>query len=254
MAKKTGKKAAKLKVAGGQPLQPETHKKKILVVDDHPVTRRGLSKIINQEYDLMIIGEAEDSVQALEAIKTLKPDMVIADISLKGSSGLELTKTIKAKYPNLPVLVQSMHDETLYGERALQAGAMGYIMKDSSMEILLTAIHKVLSGQIYTSEQMSARLVNKVIHGRTRTSTSPAECLSGREWEVFRLIGEGYSTNKIAGKLNLSIKTIETYRAHIKEKLELMDANEMRQYAIQWVASHSEEELSRNGTPVRCAK
>ena len=147
-------------------IKPQTNKKKILVVDDHPVTRRGLAKIIDQESDLMIIAEAEDIVQALDAIKKLKPDLVIADISLKDSSGLELTKLIKKQYPALPVLIQSMHEETMYSERALQAGAMGYVMKDAPTEDLMTAIRKVLAGQVYTSEKMATKLVDKIIHGK----------------------------------------------------------------------------------------
>jgi DNA-binding NarL/FixJ family response regulator len=218
----------------------ETHKKKILVVDDHPVTRRGLAKIIDQESDLEIVAEAEDSTQALDAIKRLKPDLVIADITLKDSSGLELTKTIKKDYPALPVLIQSMHEETMYSERALQAGAMGYVMKDASTEELMAAIRKVLAGQVYTSEKMATRLVNKIIHGKAGRSTSPIDSLSDRELEVFNLLGKGFGTSQIAEKLKLSIKTVETYRAHLKEKLALTDANELRQYAIQWLASRNE--------------
>jgi len=221
-------------------IKPEAHKKKILVVDDHPVTRRGLAKIIDQESDLEIIAEADDSVQALEAIKRLKPDLVIADISLKDSSGLELTKTIKKQYPFLPVLIQSMHEETMYSERALQAGAMGYVMKDAPTEDLMTAIRKVLVGQVYTSEKMATRLVNKIIHGKAGSCASPIDSLSDRELEVFNLLGKGFGTSQIAEKLKLSIKTVETYRAHLKEKLALTDASELRQYAIQWLASRNE--------------
>ncbi len=221
-------------------IKPETNKKKILVVDDHPVTRRGLAKIIDQESDLVIVAEAEDSVQALDAIKRLKPDLVIADISLKDSSGLELTKTIKKLYPALPVLIQSMHEETMYSERSLQAGAMGYIMKDAPTEDLMTAIRKVLAGQVYTSEKMAAKLVDKIIHGKAGASASPIDSLSDRELEVFNLLGKGLGTSQIAEKLKLSIKTVETYRAHLKEKLALTDANELRQYAIQWLASRNE--------------
>ena len=221
-------------------INPATNKKKILVVDDHPVTRRGLAKIIDQEKDLEIIAEAENSAEALSAIKRLKPDLVIADISLKDSSGLELTKTIKKLYPTLPVLIQSMHEETMYSERAFQAGAMGYVMKDAPTEELMTAIRKVLAGQVYTSEKMATRLVNKIIHGKAEPGTSPIDNLSDRELEVFNLLGKGYGTSQIADKLKLSIKTVETYRMHLKEKLALSNASELRQYAIQWLASRIE--------------
>ncbi len=240
-----------------QAAKNNVNKKKILVVDDHPITRQGLAKTLNQETDLMIVGEAEDSSQAMEAIRKLRPDMVIVDISLKGSNGLELTKIIRQKYPALPVLIQSMHDETMYSERALQTGAMGYIMKDAPTEDLITAVRKVLSGQIYTSGKMAERLVNKAIHGRVMSGNSPASCLSNRELEVFSLLGTGYGTRQIAEKLNLSAKTVETYRAHIKEKLELADASELRRYAIRWTASHNEQEVrpqenSANSANVGC--
>jgi DNA-binding NarL/FixJ family response regulator len=188
----------------------------------------------------VIIAEAEDSDQALDAIKQFKPDLVIADISLKDSSGLELTKAIKKQYPRLPVLIQSMHEETMYSERSLQAGAMGYIMKDAPTEDLMTAIRKVLAGQIYTSEKMATKLVNRIIYGKAEPGSSPIDSLSDRELEVFNLLGKGLGTSEIAERLKLSIKTVETYRAHLKEKLALADASELRQYAIQWLASRNE--------------
>jgi DNA-binding NarL/FixJ family response regulator len=171
----------------------------------------------------------------MQAIRKLAPDMVIVDISLKDTSGMELIKDLKVQYPRLPVLTLSMHDEAVYGERALRAGARGYIMKQEATEKVVTAIRRVLAGEIYVSDGMAAKMVSKIVGGGTREGGSPVECLSDRELEVFRLIGEGYSTREMADKLHLSVKTIETYRAHIKDKLDLEDANELLRCAIQWV-------------------
>ena len=215
----------------------EESKTKIIVVDDHAIVRRGLSELINGEDDLMVCGQAEDAHQAMQAIKTLKPDMVIVDISLKETSGMELIKDIKAQYPNLSVLALSMHDEAVYAERVLRAGADGYIMKAEATENIVTAMRKVLSGQIYLSDRMAPKMVRKLVGVAPNVGASPIDCLSNRELEVFGLIGQGYATRQIAEKLYLSIKTIETYRAHIKEKLNLADAAELLQYAIQWVKS-----------------
>jgi len=214
-------------------------KRKVLIVDDHPIVRQGLTDLINQEKDLKVCGQAEDAYQAMDAIKALNPHMVVVDISLRESSGVELIKDIKVRYPNLPVLTLSMHDESLYAERALRAGAKGYIMKQEATEKVIMAIRKILSGEIYVSDKMAARMVRKLVGGGTEVSTSPAERLSDRELEVFHLVGKGYGTRQISERLHLSIKTIETYRAHIKEKLNLADAAELLQYAIQWVNRES---------------
>ncbi|MHC4904892.1 MAG: response regulator transcription factor [Planctomycetota bacterium] len=213
---------------------------KILVVDDHPMVREGLVRLVENEPDLVICGQADDAPEALRAISETKPDIVILDIALKSSSGIELMKSIKAQYPKLPVLVLSMHNEALYAERALHAGAMGYIMKQEASEKLLTAIRRVLDGEIFVSDAISKRLIYQLAHGKDDTAASPVDSLSDRELEVFHLIGQGYGTSQIAGKLYLSIKTIETYRTHIKEKLNLADARELLQYAIQWVGSQKE--------------
>jgi len=212
----------------------EIEKNKILVVDDHPMIREGLARLVDGEEDLMICGQAEDANDALKAISEIKPDVVVIDISLKNSSGIELMKSIKTQYPKLPVLILSMHNEALYAERALRAGAMGYIMKQEASQNLLTAIRQVLIGQIYVSDDISKRLISKLVHGKADTPTSPVDNLSDRELEVFLLIGRGHGTSEIAEKLYLSVKTIETYRSHIKEKLNLANANELRQHAIQW--------------------
>jgi DNA-binding NarL/FixJ family response regulator len=219
------------------PNKADENKTAILIVDDHPIIRQGLTELINQEIDLTVCGEAEEAHRAMQAIKSLKPDIVIVDISLKQTSGMELIKDIKAQYPNLAVLALSMHDESLYAERALRAGAKGYIMKAEATEKVVTAIRKVMSGQIYVSDRMAAKMVRKLVSSEPDVGASAIERLSDRELEVFHLIGQGYGTRQIAERLHLSIKTIETYRAHIKEKLNLADAAELLQYAIQWVSS-----------------
>jgi DNA-binding NarL/FixJ family response regulator len=217
----------------------DDNKTKILIVDDHPIVRQGLTELINQEDDLVVCEQAEDAAEAMGIIKKLKPDMAIVDISLKETSGMELIKDIKVKYPNLAVLALSMHDESLYAERALRAGAKGYVMKAEATEKVVTAIRKILSGQIYVSDRMAAKMVRKLVGGGPDVGVSAIERLSDRELEVFRLIGQGYGTRQIAERLHLSIKTIETYREHIKEKLNLADASELLQYAIQW--THSQD-------------
>jgi DNA-binding NarL/FixJ family response regulator len=210
-------------------------KRTVLIVDDHPIVRQGLAQLINEEKDLEVCGQAEDAHEAIQAIRQLDPDLVIVDISLKDTSGIELIKDLKVQYPALPVLTLSMHDEAVYGERALRAGAKGYIMKQEATEKVVTAIRRVLAGEVYVSSGMAAKMVSKFVRGGTRTTGSPADGLSDRELEVFRMIGEGYSTREMAVKLHLSIKTVETYRAHIKDKLGLQDTNELLRSAIQWV-------------------
>jgi DNA-binding NarL/FixJ family response regulator len=218
----------------------EEDKSKILVVDDHPMVREGIARLVDNEQDLMICGQADDAPEALKAISETKPDIVVVDVSLKSSSGIELMKSIKAQYPKLPVLVLSMHNEALYAERALRAGAMGYIMKQEASENLLIAIRRVLGGQIYISDKVSKRLIRQLARGRADIGTSSVDNLSDRELEVFHMIGLGCGTSQIAEKLYLSIKTIETYRTHIKKKLNLTDSRELLQYAIQWVSSQKE--------------
>ena len=207
----------------------------VLIVDDHPIVRQGLAQLIDQEDDLHVCGQAEDAHEAMRAIRELSPDMVVVDISLKDTSGIELIKDIKVRCPDLPVLTLSMHDEGVYAERAMRAGARGYIMKQEATERVVTAIRRVLSGEVYVSEGMAAKMVSKLVAGPAQTGGSPVDRLSDRELEVFRLIGTGYGTREMAEKLHLSIKTIETYRAHIKDKLDLIDANELLRTAITWV-------------------
>jgi DNA-binding NarL/FixJ family response regulator len=209
-------------------------KYRILLVDDHPIVRQGLAEMIDQQRDLQVCGTADDVHKALEVLEKVKPDLVIADISLKGSNGIELLKNIKVRFPRTLVLVLSMHDESLYAVRALRAGAAGYIMKQEATEKVLTAIHQVLSGEIYLSERMEKKMMHQLVGGRTARTGSPIEDLSDRELEVFGLIGQGHGTRQIAEELHLSIKTIESHRAHIKEKLNLRNATELVQHAIQW--------------------
>jgi DNA-binding NarL/FixJ family response regulator len=212
-------------------------KARVLIVDDHPIIRQGLSELINHEDDLVVCGQAEGANQALSAIKKTRPDTVVVDISLKDRSGLELIKDIRAQHPDLAVLALSMHDESLYAERALRAGARGYVMKVEATENVVKAIRRVLSGQVYLSDRMSARMIHKLVGHEAEASDSGIDRLSDRELEVFTMIGQGIGTRQIAEKLCLSIKTIETYRAHIKEKLDLADAAELLTYAVQWVSS-----------------
>jgi len=211
-----------------------------LVVDDHPIVREGIAKLVNQETDLTICGEAEDAPQALKALAELKPDIAIVDITLKeGLGGIGLIKDIKARHPKLPVLVLSMHDESLYAERTLRAGAKGYIMKQEAPEKVVEAIRRVLGGEIYLSEEMGQKIIHKLVEGKPEAGGSPIESLSDRQLEVFQLMGRGFGTRQIADNLYLSVKTIETYREHIKEKLKLKNATELVQHAIRWAQSEN---------------
>ena len=217
--------------------RPELQDRKvcILPVDDHPIVLRGLSVLVNQESDITVCGEAADAHNALTAIEVLKPDLVIVDISLKGTNGLELIKSAKALHAELPMLVLSIHSESLYAERALRAGAMGYIMKEEMTEKLILAIRRVLKGEIYLSEKMSTKLLSQIIKHPLKENYLLEESLTDRELEIFQLIGRGYGTRQIAEALNLSMKTVESHREHIKEKLKLRNATELLQRAFQWV-------------------
>jgi len=217
------------------------NKTQVLLVDDHPVVRDGLTTIINHERDLNVCGEADDAYEALKVVTELKPDVVVVDISLKNSDGIELTKTIKSKYPKLPVVVLSVHDESVYAERALIAGAKAYIMKDAVSENIVKAIRTVLSGEIYVSNTISKKFLHKIAGDKPGTTKTTTENLSDREFEIFRLIAEGHRASQIAKKLYLSVKTVDTYRGRLKEKLNLDSANELLQYAIKWAKSQDQE-------------
>ncbi|HEY2952636.1 MAG TPA: response regulator transcription factor [Verrucomicrobiae bacterium] len=210
-------------------------KSRVLLIDDHPILRQGLGQLINQETDLTVCGEAEDAAKAFDAVVSLNPDVAVIDISLKNGNGIELIKNIKACYPDLPILVLSMHDESLYAERALRAGSLGYVMKDEAIEQVLVAIRHVMAGEIFLSNEMKAKMLQQLAVGRGKVVTSPIEQLTDRELQVFRLIGEGRSTRQIAEELHLSIRTVEAYREYIKDKLSLKNATELVQHAFHWV-------------------
>jgi DNA-binding NarL/FixJ family response regulator len=209
-------------------------KNRVFVVDDHPIVRQGLAMLINRETDMMVCGDAEDAQTAMQAIATVKPDILVVDISLNGPDGLDLLKDIRIRYPEMPVLILSMHDESIYAERALRAGAQGYIMKQEATEKVLVALRRILSREIYVSERIANRMLQRYIGSPTVGRPSSIADLTDRELEVFRLIGEGHSTRQIAEELHISVKTVESYQAHIKEKLSLRSARELVQHAIQW--------------------
>ena len=217
------------------------NKTQVLIVDDHPVIRDGLVTIINHERDLNVCGQAEDAYIALKAVAELKPDIVVTDISLKSSDGIELTKNIKARYPGLPVIIFSIHDESIYAERALLAGAKAYLMKDEVSENVIKAIRTVLNGEIYVSSEISKKFLHKIAENKAGSTKTQIESLSDREFEIFRLIGEGLKASQIAKQLHLSTKTIETYRSRIKEKLNLPNAAELLRYSIKWAKSQNRE-------------
>jgi DNA-binding NarL/FixJ family response regulator len=209
---------------------------RVFLVDDHPLVRERLGELINGEADMLVCGEAADATQAMDEISRARPDIVIVDLTLKNSHGLELIKAIQAAHAQVPVLVLSMHEESLYAERVLRAGALGYISKQEATGKVLIAIRQVLSGQVYLSEGMSERIVRKLVLGH-RDSAASMDRLTDRELEVFQLIGKGVSTRRIAEDLHVGIKTVESYRARIKQKLHLDDGTQLLQHATQWVHS-----------------
>lgn len=216
-----------------------TAKKKVLLVDDHPMMREGLAQLFGNQPDLEVCGEAGDANTALEKIATLKPDLVLTDITLPGKNGLELIKDIQAIHPGMLVLVISMHDEALYVERVLRAGGRGYIMKQEGGKMIAQAIRQVLDGRIYVSEKMSSKILEVFSGHRADVIASPVEKLTDREFEVFQLIGQGFDTKQMAVKLHLSTKTIEVHRANAKAKLKLTSMAELIRYAVRWVEAQN---------------
>ena len=215
--------------------QSQTKNTRILIVDEHPIIRHGLSEIIAKESDLCICGEAQEGFAALDDIAVLQPDFIVVDISLKDMNGLRWITAVKSDYPALPMLVLSSHNETIYAQRALRAGAEGYLMKQEEPQKIVLAIRKIMNGDIYVSEKIQSMIVARFqSSGRNQTETEDTDKLTDRELEVFQLIGKGGKTSQIAAELHLSIKTIETYRANIKKKLNLKDATELLQRAIEW--------------------
>ncbi len=215
--------------------------KRVLIVDDHPVLRRGLTALIDSEPDLTACGEAASAAEALAAVRELRPDMVVVDLELGGRDGLDFVKELKTRDPRVPALVFSMHDESVYAERALRAGARGYVDKQQLDETVLVAIHRVLDGGTYMSGKLERRLAGRFLDGRKLAAGSPLEALSDRELEVFRWIGQGRGTREIAETLSLSVKTIESHREHIKNKLGIQTAAQLAQRAAQWVETGRQE-------------
>ena len=211
-----------------------SRRSRILLVDDHPLVRERLAEIINREKDLVICGDAEDRHQALQVVKTCRPDLVIVDITLKSSDGVELIRDIHARWPALLTLVVSMHDESLYAERALRAGARGYITKQEATRNILSAIRRVLSGQIYLNDKIASRILSRLAAPARASGFTPAELLADRELQVFELTGRGLNTRQIAARLHLGVKTVETYRARIREKLDVKDPDDLLSIAITW--------------------
>jgi DNA-binding NarL/FixJ family response regulator len=217
------------------PDQGHSTRKTILIVDDHPLVRRGLSALIASQPGLAVCGEAASCRAALEAIGQLHPDLVIVDLVLGADDGLDLVKAMRARHPGIPALVLSMHDESLYAERSLRAGALGYVTKQQLDDTVLVAIRRLLDGEMYLSDKLARQLAAKYVGGRTIETDSPLNALSDRELQVFRLIGQGRTTRQIAETLKLSIKTVESHREHIKNKLTLKSSAELAQRATQWV-------------------
>lgn len=207
---------------------------RIALIDDHALLRRGLAELINSEDDLEVCGEAADPSSALELIEREQPDLSVVDISLQEGSGLELIKQIKSQHPDVDVIVLSMHDENLYAERTLRAGAKGYVNKEAAADTVIKAIREVLAGRVYLSDRMSDRILHRIVDRDAMPEESPIDTLSDRELEVLELIGRGLTTRQIARQLHLSRKTIDTYRDHLKTKLQLNTANELVRYAVAW--------------------
>jgi len=213
---------------------------KIYLVDDHPLMRKGIAMTLGLEIDFEVCGQAESAEEAISDIPAKKPDIVVVDISLPGMNGIELIKHLKAQNPELQMLVVSRHDEDMYAERAIKAGARGYLMKMEAGDVIVNAIRRILRGQIYLSEEINNKLLMGMMSGGQIGRSSPLEILSDRELEVFELIGNGSTTREIAERMHVSIKTVESYRTRIKAKLDISTGNELIKQAVQWVASESD--------------
>src|SRR5215467_3330371 len=216
------------------PSRTSARKSRVFVVDDHPLVREGLANLINRQNDLIVCGDAEDSSQAMMGIVKAQPDVALIDISLQNESGLELVKNLNSQFPHVGLIVLSMHDETLYAERALRAGARGYVMKREASKSVLTSIRRVLEGGVYLSEKIINRLIQGPGVSCQAPVTSPVERLSDRELEIFRLLGQGRSTAQIAADLNIGLKTVQTHYARAKEKLGVISFTELVRAAIRW--------------------
>ena len=204
-------------------------------MDDHPLFRKGLTELINSDDEFMVCGEAANAAEAMDVIRRVAPDLAIVDVSLPGANGIELIKNIRAEFAKLPILVLSMHDESLYALRSLRAGAQGYVMKQEALANVLTAIQQVFDGRPYLSAAMSAKLIVSYAEAPDNGKAAPTDNLSDRELEILELIGKGHEVREIAQELHLSPKTVETHRAHIKEKLNLENARQVTRFAVQWM-------------------
>ncbi len=213
-------------------------KKRILLVDDHGIVREGIAELVNGHNEFVICGSVATAGEAMDAVMKLKPDLVVADLSLEGGSGLDLIKNLKALNPLQKILVLSMHDESLYAERALRAGAHGYVMKRAESATVLQAIRAVLDGQVFLSAAMRDRMLQKVVGNTAKPDATGMAHLSDREMEVFQLIGQGRTTRLIAKQLHISVSTVETHRGHLKEKLNLANSTELMRRAVEWVSTH----------------
>jgi len=225
--------------------RPTIAETRVMIVDDHPYMRRGLAQTINDQPGLEVCGEAGSLAEAVQIMETCSPHLAVVDISLGAESGIELIQVLHDKWPATKVLVSSMHDETLFAERALRAGALGFVNKGEPPDVFVTALQRVNSGQIYLSERMTKRMLGQVLADK-EANRSPIETLSNRELEVFEMIGKGLATKQIAGRLGLSPKTIETYREHIKQKLKLSNATELTRNAVQWVLEQGRQPASED--------
>jgi DNA-binding NarL/FixJ family response regulator len=219
-------------------MKTEPTEKTIYLVDDHPVVTKGIAMVLNEEPDLKVCGSSDDVDQVLRDINTMNPDLVIVDISLKGANGLDLVKALKTRHPDLKTMILSMHDESLYAERSLKSGARGYLMKNEVSETIVDAVREVLGGGIYLSKKMSSRFLQRYVVKGDEQSRDPLDILTNRELEVFRFIGQGYAPREIASCMGLKVKTIETYRERIKQKLDFTSSTEMNRYAITWYAGN----------------
>jgi DNA-binding NarL/FixJ family response regulator len=212
---------------------------RVLIVDDHPIVREGLRALISQQTDLEVCGEAESVGEAMDLVDSTQPDIAVIDISLKGSDGLELIRRIKERHGSVRMLVSSMHDESMYARRSLRAGAMGFVSKENAGRQIIDAIRRVLDGRIYLSQEMSEQLISRMLERGDKPGPSSVESLSDREFEVYRWIGHGLTTREIADRLHLSVKTVETYRQRIRQKLDLRNGAELAHRASQWVLEES---------------
>jgi DNA-binding NarL/FixJ family response regulator len=220
----------------GTPVKPEARQVSIILVDDHPIVRQGIRQIIESEKGFTVCAEASSASEAMKLVSEHMPDLAIIDITLTGSiSGIDLVKSLKDRYPQIQSLVLSMHDESIFAERAIRSGARGYLMKEVAPKNIIDAIRKIMDGSLYLSEETSGRIIDKLVHGTNEGGATSVDCLSDREFEIFQLIGRGFSTKEIASKLNLSIFTIESHKRNIKEKMKLKDSAEVLKHAIQWV-------------------